>query len=140
MIICGWFTGNSLYSVYADRMRLLDRFKAFLLFCESEITYEKTELATIIERFRQDSNPYDSYIFDRDYNGIHVSKPIRTCINTFLDKISILDSETQKKFFFEVKNTVSVLETSGNKQINSQGKMLKKLLPVIAIGIFILTL
>ena len=140
MIACGWLIGNSLSSIYRERQNLLERFNTFLLFCESEITYEKEELSTIIDKFLQEKNKFDSYIFNRNYIGIYMEKPTRTFINTFLDKISILDSETQKKYFAEAKNQISIMETNALKKVNTQGKMMKKLIPVIAIGLFILTL
>ena len=139
-VAAGWLLGNSLYSVYEDRIYILERFRYFILYCESEITFYKTEMDIIIDKFRDRTNKFDEIIFNEKNKNIAVSSETSKLIKNFFCRIRTLDSESQKGYFSEIQIEVNSLIEKATKELNVKGKMLKRLTPIAAIGIFILTL
>lgn len=139
-VAAGWLLGNSLYSVYEDRIYILERFRDFILYCESEITFYKTEMDIIIDKFRDRTNKFDEIIFNEKNKNIAVSSETSKLIKNFFCRIRTLDSESQKGYFSEIQIEVNSLIEKATKELNLKGKMLKRLTPIAAIGIFILTL
>lgn len=139
-VAAGWLLGNSLYSVYEDRIYILGRFRDFILYCESEITFYKTEMDIIIDKFRDRTNKFDEIIFNEKNKNIAVSSETSKLIKNFFCRIRTLDSESQKGYFSEIQIEVNSLIEKATKELNVKGKMLKRLTPIAAIGIFILTL
>lgn len=139
-VAAGWLLGNSLYSVYEDRIYILERFRDFILYCESEITFYKTEMDIIIDKFRDRTNKFDEIIFNEKNKNIAVSSETSKLIKNFFCRIRTLDSESQKGYFSEIQIEVNSLIEKATKELNVKGKMLKRLTPIAAIGIFILTL
>lgn len=139
-VAAGWLLGNSLYSVYEDRIYILERFRDFILYCESEITFYKTEMDIIIDKFRDRTNKFDEIIFNEKNKNIAVSSETSKLIKNFFCRIRTLDSESQKGYFSEIQIEVNSLIEKATKELNIKGKMLKRLTPIAAIGIFILTL
>lgn len=139
-VAAGWLLGNSLYSVYEDRINILERFRDFILYCESEITFYKTEMDIIIDKFRDRTNKFDEIIFNEKNKNIAVSSETSKLIKNFFCRIRTLDSESQKGYFSEIQIEVNSLIEKATKELNIKGKMLKRLTPIAAIGIFILTL
>lgn len=139
-VAAGWLLGNSLYSVYEDRIYILERFRDFILYCESEITFYKTEMDIIIDKFRDRTNKFDEIIFNEKNKNIAVSSETSKLIKNFFCRIRTLDSESQKGYFSEIQIEVNSLIEKATKDLNVKGKMLKRLTPIAAIGIFILTL
>lgn len=139
-VSAGWLLGNSLYSVYEDRIYILERFRDFILYCESEITFYKTEMDIIIDKFRDRTNKFDEIIFNEKNKNIAVSSETSKLIKNFFCRIRTLDSESQKGYFSEIQIEVNSLIEKATKELNVKGKMLKRLTPIAAIGIFILTL
>ena len=139
-VSAGWLLGNSLYSVYEDRINILERFRDFILYCESEITFYKTEMDIIIDKFRDRTNKFDEIIFNEKNKNIAVSSETSKLIKNFFCRIRTLDSESQKGYFSEIQIEVNSLIEKATKDLNVKGKMLKRLTPIAAIGIFILTL
>lgn len=139
-VAAGWLLGNSLYSVYEDRINILERFRDFILYCESEITFYKTEMDIIIDKFRDRTNKFDEIIFNEKNKNIAVSSETSKLIKNFFCRIRTLDSESQKGYFSEIQIEVNSLIEKATKELNVKGKMLKRLTPIAAIGIFILTL
>ncbi len=139
-VAAGWLLGNSLYSVYEDRIYILERFRDFILYCESEITFYKTEMDIIIDKFRDRTNKLDEIIFNEKNKNIAVSSETSKLIKNFFCRIRTLDSESQKGYFSEIQIEVNSLIEKATKELNVKGKMLKRLTPIAAIGIFILTL
>ena len=139
-VAAGWLLGNSLYSVYEDRIYILERFRDFILYCESEITFYKTEMDIIIDKFRDRTNKLDEIIFNEKNKNIAVSSETSKLIKNFFCRIRTLDSESQKGYFSEIQIEVNSLIEKATKELNLKGKMLKRLTPIAAIGIFILTL
>ena len=95
-VAAGWLLGNSLYSVYEDRIYILERFRDFILYCESEITFYKTEMDIIIDKFRDRTNKFDEIIFNEKNKNIAVSSETSKLIKNFFCRIRTLDSESQK--------------------------------------------
>ena len=139
-VAAGWLLGISLYSVYEDRINILERFRDFILYCESEITFYKTEMDIIIDKFRDRTNKFDEIIFNEKNKNIAVSSETSKLIKNFFCRIRTLDSESQKGYFSEIQIEVNSLIEKATKELNLKGKMLKRLTPIAAIGIFILTL
>ena len=140
IVACGWLIGRSLYSIYSDRKKIIERIESFVLFCESEIVYGKTEFLQIIDKFKQNENKFDKYIFRTENNSFYLTKETKDFLQDFTEKITSLDFETQKKYFVEAKQKIKNLEEKAEKDVLLKGRIFKRLLPVIAIGIFILLL
>jgi hypothetical protein len=140
IVVAGVLLGNSINAVYAERISVLERFHEFLIFCESEIGYYRTEFATIIDKFTQNENKYDKYIFDEKYNGLYMTKETKSLIAGFIGEIGKLDSDTQKGFFANTEHKLLSALEKAKKDKEIKGKTWKKLAPIAAIGIFILLL
>lgn len=139
-VAAGWLLGNSIQSVYSDRIALLERFRDFVRYCESEINYYKTAMDDIIDKFTDKNNKYDAILFDSYNKNLLVSKETAETIKGYFIGIKTLDSESQKGFFSETLMKTDRLIENAKRDLNVKGKMLKKLAPIAAIGIFILTL
>ena len=140
LIAAGWILGNTFFTIYRDRVEMLDRFQAFLSYSENEISFFKTEMKAIIEKFRKNADKYDDLIFDKEKRSFIKNKELSSTINTFFERVTLLDSENHKYFYTETKNNVAILKEKAVKDIEIKGKMAKRLLPILAVGIFILTL
>ena len=140
LIVLGWIVGQSIFFIYKDRVSLLERFSRFVSFTESEISFFRTELSTIIDKFKEKDNRYDEMIFTENKKSFVKNKMITETINGFFDQMTRLDAENQKYFFSETKNNISQWLEKGKKDVEIKGQMAKKLLPILALGIFILLL
>lgn len=139
IISAGIVLGNSCNAVYCERLNVLERFHSFVIFCESEINYYRTELGTIIEKFKANGQKTDDIIFNNK-TSINISPECRKLIDGFFRDIPTLDSDTQQYFFNKTKTETTQAIIRAKSDIINKGKMLKKLLPIISIGIFILFL
>ena len=140
LIVLGWIVGQSIFFIYKDRVSLLERFSRFVSFTESEISFFRTELSTIIDKFKEKDNRYDEMIFTENKKSFVKNKMITETINGFFDQMTRLDAENQKYFFSETKNNILQWLEKGKRDVEIKGQMAKKLLPILALGIFILLL
>ena len=140
LIAVGWIMGQSINGIYKERVKVIERFRNFVAFCESEISFFKTEMCSVIDKFREEGNKYDDLIFDPDKKSFLRSKGTTKAISDFFSQITLLDAENQKYFFADTKNKIQQILETGQKDVELKGQMAKKLLPILAIGIFILTL
>ncbi len=141
LVATGWLLGNSLCSVYADRIHILDRFHEFVLFCESEINYYKSDMDVIIEKFRKNSpSKYDEYIFSDSLKKRFTFNARFAVVHNFTEKVRSMDSDSLRGFLAETINEITKQKEKATLDYEVKGKMLKKLLPIAAVGIFILTL
>lgn len=141
LVATGWLLGNAVCSVYSDRIQVLDRFREFVLFCESEINYYKTDMNAIIEKFIAASqSKYDENIFSDKFAKKFISKDCLCLMQSFPEKVRTLDSESLRGYIKQTLGEISFQKEKAVKNYEIKGKMIKKLLPIAAVGIFILTL
>ena len=141
LVATGWLLGKSLCSVYSDRIVVLERFYEFVTYCESEINYYKTDMDAIIEKIRTVSpSKYDKILFENDAKKTFIPKECQLVITTFPEKVRSMDSESLRGFLKETQNEVTRQKEKAKRDYEIKGKMMKKLLPIAAVGIFILTL
>lgn len=140
LVAIGWITGESICLIFKQRSATLERFKSFVLFCENEVTFFKTEMNMIIDKFREEKNKYDELLFDTNNKDFIITKELRVFINDFFSQVVRLDTENQKYYFAEVKRRIETFQNKARSEEKIKGQTLKKLLPILALGIFILTL
>ena len=139
-VAAGWLLGNSIQAVYSDSVGLLERFRDFVRYCESEISYYKTAMSDIIDKFTDKNNKYDAIIFAAESKSLLMTKETSEMIKGFFNGVRTLDSDSQKCFFAEILLRTDRATENAKRDLAIKGKMLKRLAPVAAIGIFILTL
>lgn len=139
-VAAGWLLGNSIQAVYSDRVGLLERFRDFVRYCESEINYYKTTMSDIVDKFTDKNNKFDAIIFAVDNKSLLETKETSEMIRGYFNGVKTLDSESQKGFFAETLLKTDRAIENAKRDLAIKGKMLKKLAPIAAIGIFILTL
>ena len=140
IISAGIVLGNTLHNIYVERIKILERFMSFVIFCESEIEYYKSEMNDIIEKFRDIKFKYDDYIFNKNKKSFFITDENKKNIDIFFIDILTLDSNTQKYFFSKTKNEFTVALDKAQKDLALKGKMFKKLIPIATVGIVILIL
>ena len=140
IISVGIVIGNSLYYIFSERIKILERFMSFVIFCESEIEYYKTEMNDIIEKFINNQSKYDDLIFKKDKKTFYITNDNKKIIDLFFTDILTLDSDTQKYFFSKTKNDLTIALNNAKNDLTVKGKMFKKLIPIASIGIVILIL
>lgn len=140
IISAGIALGNSCNTVYCERLNVLERFHCFVIFCESEIKYYRTEFGFIVKKFTENTQQKADDIIFNSKTSINVSAECRKLIDGFFRDIPTLDSETQQYFFDKTKTEITQAITRAKSDVTKKGKMLKKLLPIISVGIFILFL
>ena len=139
IISAGVIVGNSINLIYKDRICVLKRFYDFVMFCENEINFYKTEMCTIIEKFRENSHKFDKIIFEKE-NTFLIKGENALMIKNFFRQITELDSDSQKYYFSDIKTKTKRLIEEAEKDANVNGKMFKRLTPILALGITVLTL
>jgi len=144
------FLGYSVKNMYDLRCKIADEFFRFINFAQSEISFYRTDLKQLIEKFAEEninelaeiltSLPEPQNVKAEDIKSLHTAFSTKKLIAEFLRGISSLDKGSLDAHVETFKNycqqDIAVLKND----VEFKGKTFKKLSPLLGIAVLILIL